>query len=73
MMMPQQTQMMYPSYVPQNYMYQRPGMPFGAYHPPMMQQNRMIPSGMPMQMMTPGQPMRPMFQNYNPMAQQLVY
>lgn len=72
MMPPQQTQMMYPSYVPQNYMY-RPPMSFGAYHSPMMQQNRMISSGMPMPMMTPGQPMRPMFQNYNPMPQQLVY
>jgi hypothetical protein len=62
----------------QNYMYQipRPGMSFG--YRPMMQQGRMIPSGMSMMATgnTFGTPMSS-FPNqsffYNPMAQQLVY
>jgi len=68
------------SYVPRNYMYPVPqhGMPFG--YRPMMQQTRMIPSGMPMSMMATGNTFitppnnfqsQPSF--FNPMVQQLVY
>lgn len=68
------------NYLPQNFMYptHSPGMSFG--YRPMMQPGRMIPSGMPMPMMSAGNTLGapttsfgsqpPMF---NPMAQQLVY
>ena len=70
------------SCVPQNYMYRpvpQPGMSFG--YRPMMQQTRMIPSGMPMPMMATGPTPTTAFNNFpnqpspffNPMAQQLVY
>jgi len=96
MMMPasQQQQMMYQpvqmqssippipsSYMPQNYMYPVPqhGMSFG-YRPMMMQQARMIPSGMPMPMMmagntfaSPANSFPSQHSLFNPMVQQLVY
>ena len=75
---PMQMQPLSSPFFNQNYMYQipRPGMSFG--YRPMMQQGRMLPSGMPMMATgnTFGTPMNS-FPNqslfYNPMAQQLVY
>ena len=75
---PQSAPQMSSPYMPQNYMFpgHQHGMSFG--YRPMMQQGRMIPSGMPM--MAPSNPLGtpsssfasqpPMF---NPLAQQMVY
>lgn len=64
-------------YVPQNLMYPaQQGMSLG--YRPMMQQGRMIPSGMPMMaagntLVPPTNPFSNQPQMFNPMAQQLVY
>jgi len=83
MMMPpsqqQPQQMMYQSPV-SSYMYSAPHRAMQYGYRPMMQQGRMIPSGMPMPMMAAGStfatPPRgfPHQQSFfNPLAQQLVY
>ncbi|CAF0771910.1 unnamed protein product [Rotaria sp. Silwood1] len=65
------------NYIPQNYMYPgHQGMSFG--YRPMMQQGRMIPSGMPMMaagntFVPPASRFPSQPQMFNPMAQQLVY
>ncbi|CAF3761478.1 unnamed protein product [Adineta steineri] len=65
------------SYIPQQYMYPaHQGMSYG--YRPMMQQGRMIPSGMPMMAAgnavgTPTNSFQSQPQMYHPMAQQLVY
>jgi len=76
-MAPQSVPQFPSAYVPQNYMYPtHQGMSFG--YRPMMQQGRMIPSGMPMMaagnaLATPANAFSSQQPMFNPLAQQLVY
>jgi hypothetical protein len=74
---PQSVQQFSSPYIPQNYMYpSHQGMSFG--YRPMMQQGRMIPSGMPMMaagntLAAPPNSFASQPGMFNPMVQQLVY
>jgi hypothetical protein len=76
-MAPQSVPQFPSTYIPQNYMYPtHQGMSFG--YRPMMQQGRMIPSGMPMMaagntLAAPGNNFPSQPPMFNPLAQQLVY
>jgi hypothetical protein len=76
-MAPQSASQFSSNYFPQSYMYStHPGMSFG--YRPMIQQGRMIPSGMPMMaagntLSTPANSFPSQPPMFNPMGQQLVY